>query len=408
MNHILDFDEALTVVQSHGSSLQKLEVETEPLLDCLNRVLAEPVTADRDHPPFDRSTRDGFALRAEDAGSPLKVIGQIRAGESWSGSSLERGCAIEIMTGAPVPEGANAVAMIEHVEQQGDSLRLAEGRSLTAGENVVPQGSEARVGDVVLARGTTIAAAEIALAAACGRTGLFVYRKPRVAIVATGDELVELDETPSEQQIRNSNSYSLAALVAEAGAEAVRLPIARDRRDDLERIILEARSSDLLLLSGGVSMGKYDLVEEVLHAMGSEFFFTGVRMQPGKPVVFGRLPASGDFPAQYFFGLPGNPISTQVTFHCFVAPLLRAMAGAIASPPRFAQATLAEDVAAKTGLTRVLPSRLIHDRSNPEVRIVAWQGSGDLAANARANCYAVLPPDKEHFDAGDVITILLR
>lgn len=408
MNHILDFDEALNVVQRHGSSLQKLEVETEPLLGCLNRVLAEPVTADRDQPPFDRSTRDGFALRAQDAGDPLTVIGQIRAGERWSRASLERGQAIEIMTGAPVPTGADAVAMVEHVEQNGDSLYLAEGRLLKAGENIVPRGSEARAGDVVLGRGTTIAAAEIALAAACGRIGLFVYRRPRVAIVATGDELVELDETPGDQQIRNSNSYGLAALVAEAGAEAVRLPIARDRRDDLERIILEARSSDLLLLSGGVSMGKYDLVEEVLHAMSAEFFFTGVRMQPGKPVVFGRLPASGDLSAQYFFGLPGNPISTQVTFHCFVAPLLRAMAGAIASPPRFAQATLAEDVAAKPGLTRVLPSRLIHDRSNPEVRIVAWQGSGDLAANARANCYAVFPADKEQFRAGDVITVLLR
>lgn len=155
-------------------------------------------------------------------------------------------------------------------------------------------------------------------------------------------------------------------------------------------------------------MGKYDLVEEVLHTMGAEFFFTGVKMQPGKPVVFGRLPVSGDFPARFFFGLPGNPISTQVTFHCFVAPMLRVMAGAIASPPRFAQATLAEDVAGKPGLTRVLPSRLTYDRTRPEVRIVAWQGSGDLAANARANCYAVLPSDKERFAAGDVITVLLR
>ncbi|HUZ94202.1 MAG TPA: gephyrin-like molybdotransferase Glp [Edaphobacter sp.] len=411
MSGILDFDEALNVVQRHASGLQKLESEAEPLLECLNRVLAGPVTADRDQPPFDRSTRDGFALRAEDikdAGIPLKVIGQIRAGERWSGPPLERGHAIEIMTGAPVPTGADAVAMVEHVEQKGDSLRLAEGRSLRAGENIVPRGSEAHAGDVVLARGTAIAAAEIALAAACGLPGLFVYRRPRVAIVATGDELVELDETPGDQQIRNSNSYGLAALVAEAGGKAVRLPIASDRRDDLEKIILKARSSDLLLLSGGVSMGKYDLVEEVLQAMGAEFFFTGVTMQPGKPVVFGRLPASGDLPAQYFFGLPGNPVSTQVTFHCFVAPMLRVMAGAIDSPPRFAQATLAEDVAGKPGLTRVLPSHLTYDRARPEVRVVAWQGSGDLAANARANCYAVFPPDKEHFAAGDIITVLLR
>jgi molybdopterin molybdotransferase len=164
----------------------------------------------------------------------------------------------------------------------------------------------------------------------------------------------------------------------------------------------------LMLLSGGVSMGEYDLVEEVLEALGAEFFFTGVRMQPGKPVVFGRLPAADGFPAQFFFGLPGNPVSTQVTFHCFVEPLLRAMAGGAVQGPRFAQATLAGDATGKPGLMQILPARLIANRTRPEVRLVGWQGSGDLAANARANCYAVLPPVKERFAAGDVITILLR
>jgi molybdopterin molybdotransferase len=408
MSNVVDFDEALKVVLIQAGSLQKLETEAAPLLACLNRVLAEPVIAERDQPPFERSTRDGFAVRASDATATLRLVGQIRAGEQWSGAPLERGDAIEIMTGASVPEGADAVVMVEHVESQGESMRLSEGRSVRTGENIVPRGSEARAGDVVLAEGAVIEGAEIALAAACGRSELLVFRRPRVAIVATGDELVELDETPNEQQIRNSNSYGLAALVAKAGGDAVRLPIARDRRGDLERLILEARSCDLLLLSGGVSMGKYDLVEEVLQAMGAEFFFTGVKMQPGKPVVFGRLPEGGGFPAQFFFGLPGNPVSTQVTFHCFVEPLLRAIAGAGVSLPRFAQATLAKDIAAKPGLTRVLPSRLTYDRARPEVRIVVWQGSGDLAANARANCYAVLPADIERFRAGDVITILLR
>jgi molybdopterin molybdotransferase len=149
-------------------------------------------------------------------------------------------------------------------------------------------------------------------------------------------------------------------------------------------------------------------VEEVLAELGAEFFFTGVKMQPGKPVVFGRLPPMGEFPAQFFFGLPGNPISTQVTFHCFVEPLLRAMGGSAVEGPRFVQATLAEEVAGKGGLMRVLPARLTTDRARPEVRMVGWQGSGDLAANTRANCYAVLPPDRERFSVGDVITILLR
>jgi len=253
-----------------------------------------------------------------------------------------------------------------------------------------------------------IEGAEIALAAACGYTALRVFCRPRVAIVATGDELVELAATPKPQQIRNSNSYGLAELVARAGGEAVRLPIAPDKRVELEETVRVARGFDLMLLSGGVSMGKYDLVEEVLEAMGAEFFFTGVKMQPGKPVVFGRLPAEGNFPAQFFFGLPGNPVSTQVTFHCFVEPLLRAMGGAGVHGPRFVQATLTEDVAGKAGLMRVLPARLMADRVRPEVRLVGWQGSGDLAANARANCYAVLPPERERFAAGDLITVLLR
>jgi molybdopterin molybdotransferase len=298
--------------------------------------------------------------------------------------------------------------MVEHVERADGTIRPVGGRTLRSGENVVRRGSEAKAGQVVLPVGTLIKSAEIALAAACGCASLTVFRRPRVAIVATGDELVEIDAVPEPQQIRNSNSYGLASLVARAGGEAVRLPIAPDRRAELEEIIRAARRCDLMLLSGGVSMGEYDLVEEVLETLGAQFFFTGVRMQPGKPVVFGRLPAADDFPAQFFFGLPGNPISTQVTFHCFVEPILRAMAGAAVEGPRFAQATLAEDATGNTALMRVLPARLTADRLRPEVRLVGWQGSGDLAANARANCYAVLPPDKERFAAGDVITILLR
>ena len=406
---VTSFDEAVEIVLRHAADVHEPATEVVPLLDCLRRVLALAVTADRDQPPFDRSTRDGFAVRAEDVVSgTLQVMGLLRAGEHWQGSRLERGDAVEIMTGAPIPEGADAVVMVEHVERQGDAIRVLDGRTLRSGENVVVCGSEARAGEAVLDAGTRIEGAEIALAAACGCAELTVYHRPKVAIVATGDELVELDAAPELQQIRNSNSYGLAALAAGAGGEAVRLGVAADRRDAIEEKIRAARSCELILLSGGVSMGKYDLVEEVLLALDAEFFFTGVRMQPGRPVVFGRLPAASEFPARFFFGLPGNPISTQVTFHCFVEPLLRAMAGAGAAPPRFVQATLAEDVEGKAGLMRVLPARLTSDRVRPQVRIVAWHGSGDLAANARANCYAVLPPEKERFGAGEVITVLLR
>jgi molybdopterin molybdotransferase len=405
---VIRFDEALKMVLGHAVDLAMPAIERVSLLSCGGRVLAEAVRADRDQPPFDRSTRDGFAVRASEFGAgALRVAGQVRAGEQWQGA-LGSGAAIEIMTGAPIPEGADAVVMVEHVERVDGAIRRLGERVIRSGENIVRRGSEARMGEAVLPVGTLIQGAEIALAAACGASVLTVFRKPRVAIVATGDELVEIDATPGPQQIRNSNSYGLAALVTEAGGEAVRLPIAPDSRAELEEIIRSARRCELMLLSGGVSMGEYDLVEEVLQSLGAEFFFTGVRMQPGKPVVFGRLPAADGFPAQFFFGLPGNPVSTQVTFHCFVEPLLRAMGGCMTHGPRFAQATLAEDVAGKPGLMRILPARLTADRVRPEVKLVGWQGSGDLAANARANCYAVLPPENERFAAGDIITILLR
>jgi molybdopterin molybdotransferase len=406
---VLGFADALVVVMGHTAAVGPPETENFSLLASAGRVLAENVLADRDQPPFDRSTRDGFAVRAVEwsAGHKLRVVGQVRAGEVWAEGEVQAGCAVEIMTGAAVPQGVDAVVMIEHVEQGGSEVWAAAGRSLRAGENVVPRGSEARNGEALLTAGTRIGASEIALAAACGRAELRVYGRPLVAIVATGDELVELDQTPEAYQIRNSNSYALAAMVEAAGGQAARLGIARDTLTDLRERISEGRASDVLLLSGGVSAGKYDFVEEVLAEFGAEFFFTGVRMQPGKPVVFGRLPAGDGVREQYFFGLPGNPISTQVTFHCFVEPMLRAMCGAGIEGPKFVQATLTEDVKGKTGLTRLLPAFLRHDLERPDVRLVGWQGSGDLAANVRANCYAVLPNGR-NLRAGDVITVLLR
>jgi molybdopterin molybdotransferase len=288
--------------------------------------------------------------------------------------------------------------MVEHVEREADRLHLVPGRSIAPGENLVPMGAEARAGAVIVPAGTRLFPAQIAAAAACGAAHLSVFARPRVAIVATGDELVEMDQKPLPQQIRNSNSYSLAAQVMAAGAEPLRLPIARDERKHLESIIRTALESDLLLLSGGVSMGKYDLVEDVLLSLGAEFFFTGALIQPGKPVVFGKL---GKL---YFFGLPGNPVSTMVTFLLFVEPLLAALCGDAWRPPRFAQAALASDVHVKTGLTRFLPARL---RSDLTVEPVSWQGSGDLANTSRSNCFLVVPADRPLLAAGETVTILL-
>ena len=410
---VVSFDEALEIVQQQAEWTRMPKVERLRLEAAVGRVLAVPITTDRDQPPFNRSTRDGFAVRAvdADAGTWLAVAGQVRAGTQWEGE-LRAEEAIEIMTGAPVPEGANAVVMLEHVERSGTvdkpAIRLAEGRKISAGENVVCRGAEARGGDEVLVAGTEMDPAAIALAAACGAGMLEVFAQPTVSIVATGDELVDVDEAPGPQQIRNSNSYGLTALVTQAGGAPQRMPVARDRREELEARILEARTADLMLLSGGVSVGEYDLVEEVLRGLGAEFFFTGVKMQPGKPVVFGRVPERDGMRGVYFFGLPGNPVSTQVTFACFVEPLLQSMRGAGGEGPRFVQATLADAVEGKPGLTRVLPARLTSKRSRPEVKLVMWQGSGDMAALARSNCYAVLPQEVARFQRGDVITVLLR
>ena len=404
----LPFSDALSMVLSHAAGMHVPGSERVPLLAARGRVLAGAVVADRDQPPFDRATRDGFAIQASAQGKELTMIGEVRAGEFWAGQPLAVHQAIEIMTGAPLPFGADCVAMIEHVLVGKNTIRLQPGRTLRAGENFVPAGSEAHAGEVLLAAGTVMQPAQIALAAACGCAVLDVFQKPRVAVMATGDELVPIEAAPLPQQIRNSNTYSLAALVEEAGAQAVPLPVSADTREALLKNLQAARDCDLLLLSGGVSAGKYDLVAEVLRSLGAEFLFKGVAMQPGRPVVFGRLPATTDCPAQYFFGLPGNPISTEVTFLLFVAPLLSSMCGAGVQQPRFVQATLLKEIGPKPGLTRFLPALLTHDLTRPTVEAVAWLSSGDLAANARANCYAVIPPDQSTIAAGTVITVLLR
>lgn len=407
---VLTFEQALAEVLTHANLLVGVrEIETLELLDGAGRVLAEAIVADRDQPPFDRSTRDGFALRAADAGRTLRVAGTVRAGERWGGAALREGEAVEIMTGAPMPAGADAVVMVEHVSVAEGELAVEDGRTLQAGENVVPRGAEARAAAIVLPVGRELGAAEIAVAASCGRAMVEVFGAPKVAIVATGDELMELEEPLEDWQIRNSNSYALAALVRAEGGCAVRMDVAKDTLEDLRARIAEGRGHDLLLLSGGVSMGKYDLVEQVLREAGAEFFFTGALIQPGKPVVFGRLPKPGEDHAwTYFFGLPGNPVSTQVCFHLFVAPMLRALAGRSAIAPQFVEARLAEDVRGGARVTRFLPAEIAGAWDGVTVRTVGWQGSGDVAANARGNGYVVLPSGVEGFGAGETVRVLLR
>ncbi|OLE10809.1 MAG: hypothetical protein AUG89_11295 [Acidobacteria bacterium 13_1_20CM_4_56_7] len=417
---ILSFEEARAVVEDHASRLRPKGRELLGLLNAKGRVLAEPIHADRDFPPFPRATRDGYAVRASDLEKlpvDLHFAGEIKAGGAPSSLSLESGQAVAIMTGAPVPNGADAVVMIEHTSRAADRVHVT--RRVIANENIVATGAEAKAGDKLLAPGVRIGYAEIAVAASVGRSRVLVHAEPRVAVLSTGDEVVDIDIPPGPGQIRNSNSYSLAAQIQAAGGHPVLLPIAPDEPNRLRELLIEGLDADLLLITGGVSMGKYDLVEQKLAELNAEFFFTGAQIQPGKPVVFGRIPCGADScgagaPAReqveqkYFVGLPGNPISTMVTFELFAKPMLEALAGLSPRKLVFAHAKLKSEIRTKTGLKRFLPALLSGEFEHCEVELMRWQGSGDIAAIARSNCYIVIPPDREKIEPGAWVPVLLR
>jgi molybdopterin molybdotransferase len=371
------------------------ETEIVEIVDSASRVLAEDIAADRDYPPVARSIRDGFAVRSSDLPGRLAVIGEVRAGETFAGS-VGLGQAVEIMTGAPVPAGADQIVMVEHVAR--DNAAIATDRVPAPGEFINPCGSEARAGGTVIAKGKRIGFPEVAWMATVGRTHVNVYARPRVAILATGDEIVDVAATPRENQVRNSNSQSLAVQVACAGGIAEVLPIAPDEREATRRLIERGLGADLLLLSGGVSAGKYDLVESVLAELGAEFFFDRVKMQPGQPLVFGR--ARGTF----FFGLPGNPASTMVTFEVFGRLALGLLGGETDPAFPVASAQLTAPFAHKPGMTRFLPAVLCEGMVTP----LSWKGSSDVPALVRANAFLVADAERERWEPGDWIGVLPR
>jgi len=403
LSSVLNFEDARHVVETQAATVTPVGKELLELLDSFGRVLGEPVFADRNFPPFPRAARDGYAVIAEDLitlPSTLQVIGEIRAGlKPESIPSITSGQAAAIMTGAPAPAGADAVVMVEYTSQQGD--RVVVHQRISAGDNIVPIGTEARRGELLLTAGMRLDQAAIAVAASAGKTHVLVHEKPKVAVLSTGDEVVDIDRQPGPTQIRNSNSYSLAAQVQAAGGEPLILPIAPDETEGLRELINEGLEADLLLLAGGVSMGKYDLAEPVLTELRAEFFFTGAKIQPGKPIVFGRI---GD---KYFFGLPGNPVSTMVTFELFVRPILDALAGATPQQLRFLHARLKSEITTKTGLKRFLPAYLSGEFEQAQVELAPWHGSGDIASTARANCYLVVPADRGAIAAGEWVPVLM-
>ena len=444
---VLSFEDARRVVEQHAAEIRAAyckhahpqNTEILDLLSAAGRVLAESVGADRDIPPFPRATRDGYALRSADLAklpATLDVIAEIKAGARPGEipSQVKSGQAAAIMTGAPVPAGADAIVMVEYTSRQDKPAAIARveiSRSVAPGENIVARGAEAKSGSQLLTASCQLNHAAIALAASVGKSRLKIFVRPRVAVLTTGDEIVDLDTEPGPTQIRNSNSYSLAVQIQQAGGEPVLLPIAPDEPKRLRELIEEGLRSELLVMTGGVSMGRYDLVEQVLAEMKAEFFFTGAKIQPGRPVVFGRGRASKDdslsaasesaqknqapegrktspLSHTYFFGLPGNPVSTMVTFELFARPMLEALAGMLPRPLIFLHAQLKSEIRSKTGLKRFLPAILSGEFENAKVELVRWQGSGDIAATASANCYIVIPPDRENIPAGDWVAVLMR
>ncbi|MDI6711943.1 MAG: molybdopterin molybdotransferase MoeA [Anaerosomatales bacterium] len=385
------------------AGIGRLKTERVGLVEALGRVLAEDVVSDIDVAPFDNSAMDGYAVRAadvasasEDAPVRLKVVEHVPAGV-FPTRPVGPGEATRIMTGAPIPEGADAVVMVERTREEDGGAVAVIMAAVKPGENVRRKGEDVRAGEVVLRAGEVVGPAAVGLLASVGCAEPLVYRKPRVAIVATGDELVDVTQKPGPGKIRNSNSYSLSAQVLAAGAEPHVLGVARDDVASTEALLARAPEFDLMVTTGGVSMGDYDVVKGVLERLG-EMDFWKVAMRPGAPQTHGRI---GSTP---FFGLPGNPTSTMVGFELFVRPVLRKMAGHTALDRPRHPVTLAHDVKKRPDRRYFLRARVERDGSGEYVaRLSGAQSSAMLTSMHRANALLVLPEGESHFAAGSVV-----
>jgi molybdopterin molybdotransferase len=402
---MISIEQALAAVLARADAVagdDLMPAESVPLDASLGRILRQEIQADADSPPFNRSIRDGFALRAADVATvpvTLRVIGESRAGLSFAGQ-VEAATCCEIMTGAEMPAGADAVVMVEDTERVSDmEVRIL--KSVSAGRSVQAAGTECRAGDRLLASGRKISVGDIGILASVGCAQVRVSRRPRIAIVSTGDELVPVDQIPGPAEIRNSNSFSLAAQVEEAGGEPEMLGIAPDVAGELRRKLSDAFEADIVLTSGGVSMGKYDLVEAVLEELGAHVEFEKVAMKPGKPTVFGWRDRT------FVFGLPGNPVSTIVSFQLFVRPLIRRLLHSSDVKNRFMNATLTGAVRCDPAREACVPASVSFTGGRYYLSPVAWKGSSDLVGLSRANAYVRIPQAEGSLEPGASVQFML-
>jgi molybdenum cofactor synthesis domain-containing protein len=401
---MLRIEDALDIILQNTPTLDAEEARLEA---AVGRWLRHDCVSDLDLPPFDRARMDGYALRAEDSklaapGSAvrLRAIGEVAAGQAF-GARVGAGEAVRIMTGAPVPQGADAVEMIEVIRAREDGFVEIEA-PVKPGQFITPRGIEARVGDVVAKSGERVTPSMAAALASFGCARLEVSKKPRLSLLSTGTELVEVEAKPGPSQIRNSNTYSLSGYAEAAGAETLSAGIVRDDFDATRDAIAEALSkSDVVMLSGGVSMGDYDLVKPALLELGAEILVEKVAMHPGKPTVFAKVGEKS------VFGLPGNPVSVAVSFHLFARPALLKMQGAGNCFLPRTKAFLPRPVKGAPPRRSHQPGRLMIRDGRAEVEPLKWSGSSDLVAFMRADCLIVVPEDRQSLNDGELAEIIL-
>lgn len=401
---MLSVEEALQNIERHATVLPPRRV---PLSDAAGLVLAEDIPSDINSPPFDKAMMDGYAVRCGDREPLRRVLEEIAAG-AIPRQSISPGAASRIMTGAPIPVGADAVVPVEQTELVDETTVRLQHVDPAPGQNVLKLGTSMRAGDQVLSAGVLLRPIEIAILAEVGRDTVTVHPRPSVAILPTGNELVAVGEKPIRGQIRNSNGPMLIAAASRAGAEALDLGIARDDRAQLIRVIEQGLKADVLVLSGGVSAGKFDLVPEVIASLGVEQVFHKVALRPGKPLWFG-VKREGDRQT-LVFGLPGNPVSSLVCFELFVRPTIAALAGRSFTGAKIVIAQLSQVFDHPGRRAACLPARITWPAKStdcsPSVEILQWHGSADIATLAQANALARLPVEAIHLEPGDSLEVM--